>query len=133
YPDKFCNRACFHNSANSSISASLPYGLGAGAAAGFGAGAAALGAAPGALTGAPVVSLASALRSPEWAKKVRVGANSPSLCPTISGTTVERRDQVRITCRWRDSLIAAIFLIRCESTNGPFLTERAIAYLPFLR
>src|SRR5262249_2421292 len=58
-----------------------------------------------------------ALRSPAWPRKVRVGANSPSLCPTIcsamktctclrpswtaivcptiSGKIVEVRDQVR--------------------------------------
>src|SRR6202043_3373107 len=68
-----------------------------------------------------VAAAASTLRSPECALKVRVGANSPSLCPTmfsvistgtcwrplctamvsptISGTTVERRDQVLIGLR----------------------------------
>src|SRR5207237_936796 len=69
----------------------------------------------------PQVAAASTLRSPECALKVRVGANSPSLwptmfslistgmcwrplwtamvTPTISGTTTERRDQVLIGVR----------------------------------
>ena len=68
---------------------------------------------------APAATPAAALRSPEWPWKVRVGANSPSLCPTMfsvtntgtnlrplctakvsptsSGVIVERRDQVLMT------------------------------------
>ena len=42
---------------------------------------------PGAGAAAPTVSLASPLRSPEWMKKVRVGENSPSLCPTMFSVT----------------------------------------------
>src|SRR5271169_231286 len=47
--------------------------------------------------------------------------------PTNSGSTVERRDQV---FTGRLSLVArtaSIFFIRCISTNGPFLMERAIS------
>src|SRR5688500_17215387 len=36
-----------------------------------------------------------------------------------------------MTCLWRDSLIAPIFFSRWGSTNGPFLTERAITIYPF--
>ena len=47
--------------------------------------------------------------------------------PTMSGTTVERRDQVLMTFFSRVALRAATFLRRCSSMKGPFLTERAIA------
>src|SRR5512146_1886583 len=50
--------------------------------------------------------------------------------PTNSGNTVERRDQV---FTGRLSLVArtaSTFFIRCRSTNGPFLTERAISSYP---
>ena len=50
-----------------------------------------------------------------------------SVCPTISGITVERRDQVRTTffsLRW---FMPSILACRCESMNGPFLVERAIS------
>src|SRR5262249_6147830 len=99
-----------------------------------GAGVAGLGAA-GAAVGVPP---AAALRSPEWPWNVRVGANSPSLWPTmfsvtktgrnflplctakvrptISGRMVDRRDQVLMTflplvftCSWT-------FFTRCGST-----------------
>src|SRR5690606_19597827 len=85
---------------------------------------------------------------------VRVRANSPSLWPTMfsemytgicclplctamvrptkSGRTVERRDQVLIG---RLSLVArdvSTFFSRWASTNGPFLTERAMLHLLFL-
>src|SRR5712692_8095867 len=130
--------------------------------AGAGAGA---GAAPGAAAGGcencvPGASLrgsptASSVRLPtaEWLLKMRVSANSPSLCPTMfsvtytgtcclplctasvrptnSGTMVERRDQVLIG---RLSLVlraASTFFIRWWSTKGPFLIERDMAW-PFL-
>src|SRR6185295_757253 len=86
---------------------------------------------------------------PLWARNVRVGENSPSLCPTmfsvtytgtnllplctaivcptISGRIVERRDHVRIARLSALFSIARIFSSRCPSTNGPFLTERPIA------
>src|SRR5687768_11205088 len=89
---------------------------------------------------------AAALRSPEWPLKVRVGANSPSLCPTMfsdtstgtcclplwiaivrptmSGRIIERRDQVLIGRRSFFSAAAWTFFARCRSTNGPFFTER---------
>src|SRR5271168_292799 len=79
---------------------------------------------------------------------VRVGANSPSLCPTIcsvtytginfrplctamvwpinSGTMVERRDQVLTTFFSLRVFRPSIFSRRCPSTNGPFFSERAI-------
>src|SRR5271165_1804913 len=85
----------------------------------------------------------------EWPLKTRVRLNSPSLwptifsvtytgmnflplctarvCPTISGITVERRDQVRTTffsLRW---FMPSILACRCESMNAPFLVERAIS------
>ena len=60
------------------------------------------------------------------------GRNFRPLCtakvrPTISGRMVERRDQVLMTffdfCR----CMSSTFFIRWASTNGPFLTERAMA------
>src|SRR5690349_21273850 len=85
----------------------------------------------------------------EWPLKVRVGENSPSLCPTMfsvtytgmnflplctaivwptnSGRIVERRDQVRTTFFSFDVLSTATFVSRCVSVNGPFLTERPIS------
>src|SRR3954468_20161181 len=83
-----------------------------------------------------------------WVRNTRVGANSPSLCPTmdsetntgtclrpswtaivcpiISGMIVERRDQVR-TMRLSPRLfMSSILTNRCSSTNGPFFTERGI-------
>jgi len=73
---------------------------------------------PGILPGAGLAAVSVAALM-EWPLKMRVALNSPSLwptmfsvtytgmnffplctaivCPTISGTTVERRDQVRIT------------------------------------
>src|SRR5262245_60547205 len=44
--------------------------------------------------------------------------------PTMSGVTVERRDQVFTTRFSPDSIIARTFFIRWRSTKGPFLTER---------
>src|SRR5271170_1567932 len=84
--------------------------------------------------------------SPECALKVRVGANSPSLWPTMfsdtstgtcsrplctamvrptmSGMIMERRDHVLIGRRSFFWLAVCTFLARCRSTNGPFLSER---------
>src|SRR4051794_5649986 len=49
------------------------------------------------------------------------------VCPTISGTTVDRRDQVRSTFfslrEFRPSTLAR----RYPSTNAPFFVERAIS------
>src|SRR6266404_1117761 len=86
-----------------------------------------------------------------WPLKVRVGANSPSLCPIIcsvtytginflplctamvcpikSGTIVERRDQVLTTFLSLRVLSPSTFSRRCPSTNGPFFSERAISLL----
>src|SRR5205085_10601321 len=84
--------------------------------------------------------------SPAWPRKCRVGANSPSLwpticsemntgtclrpswtaivCPTISGKIVDVRDQVRTICLEPDWFIASIRLISRSWTNGPFLELR---------
>src|SRR4051794_7915446 len=86
-----------------------------------------------------------------WPLKVRVGANSPSLCPTMpsvmntgtclrpsctaivwpsmSGMIVERRDQVLITFLVPLSFWVSTFLSRWSSTNGPFLRLRGIPYV----
>src|SRR5690606_34113336 len=44
--------------------------------------------------------------------------------PMNSGRMVERRDQVLIGFLSLPSTAASTFLIRCASTNGPFLIER---------
>src|SRR5258708_19170719 len=99
----------------------------------------------------PVVGLVLTLAflSPEWPWKVRVGANSPSvwptmfsvtntgtnflpLCtanvrPTASGAMVERRDHVRMTFLLLVVMASLIFSVRCPSMNGPFLTERGMS------
>src|SRR6266702_767622 len=91
---------------------------------------------------------ASTLRSPEWVLNVRVGANSPNLwptmfsvtstgmcwrplctaivSPTMSGMTIERRDQVLIGLRSFLADATCTFFARCRSTNGPFLSERGM-------
>src|SRR5258708_27000285 len=48
--------------------------------------------------------------------------------PTKSGRIVERRDQVLIGRLSLAAEAVSTFLMRCPSTNGPFLIERAIAY-----
>src|SRR4029079_11624462 len=97
--------------------------------------------------------LTSVLRSPEWPRKVRVGANSPSLCPTIAsvtktgtclrpswtaivwpsmaGTIMERLDHVLMTFLVPLSFWTSTFLMRWPSTKGPFLRERGM--VPVLR
>src|SRR6266571_7385464 len=57
------------------------------------------------------------------------------VCPTISGTTVERRDQVRMTRLSPRRFMSTTLFIRWSSTKGPFLIERGMcAYpLPFPR
>src|ERR1700727_2917129 len=83
-----------------------------------------------------------------WLLNVRVGANSPSLCPTIAsvtntgtclrpsctaivwpsiaGTIIERRDHVLITFLVPLSFCTSTFFIRWSSTNGPFFRLRGI-------
>src|ERR1700748_63590 len=66
------------------------------------------------------------------------GINFLPLCtamvwPTISGTTVERRDQVRRTFFSLRSFIPLILAITCVSINVPFFVERAITKLYSLR
>src|SRR5262245_8860978 len=46
--------------------------------------------------------------------------------PTMSGITVERRDQVLTTFFSFFVLRASTFLSRCSSTKGPFFSERGI-------
>src|SRR4030042_6762786 len=87
-------------------------------------------------------------RSPEWPWKVRVGENSPNLCPTISSVTkiginffplwtanvnptisgmmVDRLDQVLITFPSFDLRAPSTFFIKWASTKGPFLIDLAI-------
>src|SRR5262245_15616149 len=50
------------------------------------------------------------------------------VCPTMSGCTVERRDQVRSTFFSLRLFMSSIFVIRCVSMNGPFFVLRAIRY-----
>src|SRR5439155_18320728 len=116
----------------------------------FGAGAAAAGAAA-PPTGAAAAAALSSAALTAWPLKVRVGENSPSLCPIIcsvtytgmdflplctamvwplmSGTIVERRDQVFTTFFSLRVFSASTFSRRWPSTNGPFFSERAIACL----
>src|SRR5205085_1471270 len=94
------------------------------------------------------VRLTSVLRSPECARNVRVGANSPSLCPTIasvtktgscfrpsltaivcptnSGKTVDVRDQLRIMRMDPEVFISSNRPIRRASSNVPFLEDLLI-------
>src|SRR5690606_31340654 len=88
---------------------------------------------------------------PPWPLKVRVGANSPSLCPTMfsvrytgmnlfplwtasvwptnSGVIVELRAHVLITRFSPRAFICSIFLSRLSSTYGPFFRLRGMCYL----
>src|SRR5579863_9361127 len=51
--------------------------------------------------------------------------------PTISGMTIERRDQVLIGLRSFLAEATCTFLARCRSTNGPFFNERGMClYTP---
>src|SRR6266540_4594153 len=98
--------------------------------------------------------LRRALRSSlTWPLNVRVGANSPSLCPTIasvtntgtclrpsctasvwpimSGTIIDRRDQVLMTFLVPFSFCVSTFFIRWSSTNGPFFRLRGICPAPY--
>src|SRR3972149_3363623 len=51
-----------------------------------------------------------------------------SVCPTISGITVDRRDQVLSTFFSNFLFMASMVLARNSSTKGPFLTDRAIDF-----
>src|SRR2546430_7563914 len=84
---------------------------------------------------------------------MRVGENSPSLCPTMfsvtytgmnflplwtasvcpmnSGRMVERRDHVRTTFFSFFSFIAATLTVRWSSVKGPFFKDRLMRYLFF--
>src|SRR6202048_3912188 len=106
----------------------------------------AAGAAPPA--GAAPAALSSAAFT-AWPLNVRVGENSPSLCPIIcsvtytgmnflplctamvwpiiSGTIVERRDQVFTTFFSLRVFRPSTFSRRWPSTKGPFFSERAIS------
>src|SRR5206468_4437015 len=82
---------------------------------------------------------------PEWPRKIRVGANSPSLCPTIdsvtntgtclrpsctaivcptiSGKIVDVRDHVLTTRLSPDSFSCRTLCRSRSSANGPFLLD----------
>ena len=51
-----------------------------------------------------------------------------SVCPTISGMTVDRRDHVLMTFFSAPRFITSIFSRRCVSTKGPFFSERPIYF-----
>src|SRR5215472_12785818 len=118
----------------------------------FGAGAAGAAPAPGApppAGAAPAAFSRAALTA--WPLNERVGANSPNLWPIIcsvtytgmnflplctamvwpiiSGTIVERRDHVFTTFFSLRVFSPSTFSRRWLSTNGPFLSERAISLL----
>src|ERR1700730_10814846 len=137
-------RACASIEPACGCSSAMAYAFGAAGAAPPPA--AAAGAAPPA--GAAPAALSSAAFT-AWPLKVRVGENSPSLCPIIcsvtytgmnflplctamvwpiiSGTIVERRDQVFTTFFSLRVFRPSTFSRRWPSTNGPFLSERAIS------
>src|SRR3954452_19919531 len=48
------------------------------------------------------------------------------VCPTKSGVTIERRDQVLIGFFAPELFILSIFSKRCDSTKGPFFNDLAI-------
>ena len=50
------------------------------------------------------------------------------VCPTISGTTVDRRDHVLITFFSFARFIASSFSSSDVSTNGPFFSERLTSF-----
>jgi len=50
-----------------------------------------------------------------------------SVCPSISGTTVDRRDHVRVTRLSLARFIVSTFSRRWVSTNGPFFSDLLIA------
>src|SRR3989442_11329730 len=52
-----------------------------------------------------------------------------SVCPTISGTTVDRRDHVLMTFFSAPRFITSIFSSSEVSTKGPFLMERLMISL----
>src|SRR6059058_623685 len=49
-----------------------------------------------------------------------------NVCPTKSGVTIERRDQVLIGFFALELFILSIFSKRCDSTKGPFFNDLAI-------
>src|SRR5215472_3445764 len=51
--------------------------------------------------------------------------------PTMSGVTIERRDQVLMGLRSFLAAAVCTFLARCRSTNGPFFSERGICWVLF--
>src|SRR5215210_4846521 len=95
------------------------------------------------------------LSLPAWPRNIRVGANSPSLCPTIdsetntgtclrpswtaivwptiSGKIVDARDHVRIIWRELEAFMDSMRDMRRSSTHGPFLEERLISGHPSCR
>jgi hypothetical protein len=96
----------------------------------------------------PPPDVGAAAAFTEWPRNWRVGENSPSfrptmfsvtytgmnflplwtasVCPINSGKMVERRDHVRTTFFSLFSFIAATFLARWSSVNGPFFNDLLI-------
>src|SRR5437763_10966927 len=103
--------------------------------------------------GAVIYPLIRALSPPACPRKSRVGANSPSLWPTIdsetktgtclrpswtaivwptiSGKIVDMRDHVFTICLLPEEFIASMRCIRRSSTHGPFFEDLLIARWPF--
>src|SRR5215831_18288222 len=52
------------------------------------------------------------------------------VCPSMSGTIIERRDQVLMTFLEPFAFCASTFFIRWSSTNGPFFRLRGIFQAP---
>src|SRR5436305_659085 len=57
---------------------------------------------------------------------IKTWSRRSTVVPIMSGTTVDRRDHVLMTRLLPASRAPLTFLRRFGSTNGPFLTERAI-------
>src|SRR4051794_9099847 len=55
------------------------------------------------------------------------------VCPTISGTTVDRRDQVLMTFLSPPRFITSTFSSSGTSTNGPFFSDLDITFSSFQR
>src|SRR5207342_3020794 len=53
------------------------------------------------------------------------------VCPTISGTTVDRRDQVLMTFLSPPRFITSTFSSSGTSTNGPFFSDLDISFSGF--
>src|SRR5688500_1256191 len=50
-----------------------------------------------------------------------------NVCPIMSGVIIDRRDHVLMTDFFPESFIFRTLSSRCESTNGPFFSDRGIS------